>query len=59
MVFDGLDVEAKGGADDTGVLSIDLQHNRCLTRIIQAPESITSLTHGKAKKNHEREPRTR
>jgi hypothetical protein len=31
LVLDGLDVEAKGGADDTGVLTIDLQHNRCLT----------------------------
>lgn len=50
LILDGLDVEAKGRADDTGVLPIDLQHNRRLTRIIQAPESITSLTHRKAKR---------
>jgi hypothetical protein len=31
LIFDGLDVEAKGGADDTGVLPIYLQHSRCLT----------------------------
>lgn len=31
LILDGLDVEAKGGADYTGVLPIDLQHNRCLT----------------------------
>lgn len=37
LVLDGLDVEAEGGADDAGVLAVDLEHDRRLPRVVEAP----------------------
>ena len=39
MVLDGLDVEAEGGADDAGVLPVDLEHDGRLPRVVQTPEA--------------------
>lgn len=38
MVLDGLDVEAEGGADDAGVLPVDLEHDGRLPRVVQTPD---------------------
>ena len=37
MVLDSLDVEAEGGADDAGVLPVDLEHDGRLPRVVQTP----------------------
>uniref|UniRef100_A0A0A9DBF8 ADP-ribosylation factor n=1 Tax=Arundo donax TaxID=35708 RepID=A0A0A9DBF8_ARUDO len=42
-MLDGLDVEAKGWTDDTGILPIDLQHDCCLTQVIQAHHENSHL----------------
>jgi hypothetical protein len=39
VVLDGLDVEAEGGADDAGVLPVDLEHDGRLARVVQTPEA--------------------
>jgi len=35
VVLDSLDVEAEGGADDAGVLPVDLEHDGRLPRVVQ------------------------
>jgi hypothetical protein len=39
VVLDGLDVEAECGIDDARVLSIDLEHDGRLPRVVQPPET--------------------
>jgi hypothetical protein len=61
VVLDGLDVEAEGGADDAGILPIDLEHDRRLPRVIQPPagepiDSPDSIRHKKSRNLQRNEP---
>lgn len=59
MVLDGLDVESQGGADDAGVLAVDLQHNGSLPGVVQSTVNQTQQERRELKKESKKEENER